>query len=174
MSEAWNGAVQLVGRISVWLGMVLVVIGFTKAALLLIQSSRSIETMATIDAATGRGVGYGSLVDLSWEDRTGATQRAARVPITLDLGRKLRLGGRLSRAQLKIRYQMANNRPNVLVVDDIPERIKTASALAIGGFLAISAGSALILGMMLFGGAFSEFAPPWRNAASHPDIDNRQ
>jgi hypothetical protein len=173
MSKAWNGAVQLVGRISVCLGMVLVVIGFTKATLLLIQSSRSVETLATIDAASARGVGYGSLVDLSWQDLSGATQRAVRVPISYDLGRKLRLGGRLSRAQLKIRYQLANNRLNVLVVDDLPERLKTAAALAIRGFLAISVGSALILGMMLFGGPSGGITSAWHRAALQPDSDNR-
>ena len=157
MSKAWRSAVDLVARISVWLGMVLVVLGFTKATLLMIQSSRSLETLATIDAASVGGIGFGGLVDLSWQDATGATYRAAGVPVTYGLGRRLRLGSPLSRAQLRIKYQTQGARPTVLIVDDIPVRIRNSAALAIAGFLAITAGSGLILGMLLAGDS-SQFA----------------
>ena len=176
MTTEWRAAVGLVGRISVWLGMVLVVAGFAKAALLFIQSSRSLETLATIDSATARSFGSGGHVDLSWHDAAGTTYHATGVQVTHGLGRRLQLGSPLSRAQLKIRYQPKTDRPAILVVDDIPERVRSAAALAIAGFLAMSAGSAMILGLMLAGsvGAARSPALGLRPSSLEHDADNRR
>lgn len=147
-----EGAAHLVGRMSVLLGLILVVIGCGKYGMVYVQSHRGSEAMATIDASTSRAMGNGGWVDLSWQDTGGATRHAFNVPVTSGLGRKLRLGSALSRAGLKIRYEPSNTQGNVVIVEDVPEQFKNAAALAIAGFLAMSAGSAIILATLLFGG----------------------
>ncbi len=169
----WRGAMLLVGRLSVGLGVVLVVLGLAKVALLAMQTVRSRETIATIEAATRRQIGSGGSVDLSWQDAEGVTYRAGGVQISNELGRKLRLGSRLARANLKIRYQPKSQRPSVLVVEDLPEHIRSAAALAIAGFLAVSAGSALILAIMLSGNGDGRVSP-WRLTLLEPGNDKRR
>ena len=173
MSTDWRGAVQLVGRLSVGLGMVLVLLGLSKGVLLLLQAVRGIETIATIEAATRRSVGSGGSVDLAWQDADGITYRTVGVAISHELGRKLRLGSRLARANLRIRFQPRSLRPAVLVVEDMPEHIRSAATLAIAGFLAISGGSALILAMLL-GGDNARRISPWRLPLPEPGSENRR
>ena len=147
--KTWGAAAHLVGRMTVILGVVLVLIGFAKTAILYVQSHRGLETLATIDGTAGRTLGTGGWVDLSWQDTAGATRRALGVQVTTGLGRKLKLGSALARSHLRIRYQPDNARTSVLVIEDVPEQIKSAAALAIAGFLAMSAGSMIVLGVML-------------------------
>ncbi len=153
MVKEWDGAAHLVGRMSVLLGLVLVAVGCGKYALLLVQSHRGAEAMATIDASTQRTMSTGGWVDLSWQDRGGGARYAFNVPVTSGLGRKLRLGSTLSRAAVKIRYDTDNAQSGVMIVEDVPEQIKSTAALAIAGFLAMSAGSVIILGTLLLGHA---------------------
>lgn len=160
MGKDWSGAAYLVGRISVWLGLALVLVGLAKTTILYVQSHRGLETLATIESTAGRGFGTGGWVDLSWRDAAGATRQAAGVPVTSGLGRKLRLGSALARSHLRIRYQPNTERPSILVIEDVPEQIKSAAALSIAGFLAITAGSLLVLAMMLSGRAFGSVALP--------------
>lgn len=151
MLKDWDGAAHLVGRMSVLLGLILVAIGGSKYALVFVHSHRGAEAMATIDAATQRTMSSGGWVDLSWQDTGGAARYAFNVPVTSGLGRKLRLGSSLSRAAVKIRYEPDDTQGAVVIVEDVPEQFKSAAALAIAGFLAMSLGSAIILGTLLFG-----------------------
>lgn len=140
-----SSAAYLVGRMTVLVGLLLVAFGAFKGSRLLLENQRGIETLATIDASESRTVGFGGWVDLSWRDAGGDTRRAIGVEVSRDLSRKLRLGRPLSRANLRIRYQPGAVQQAVVIVDDVPERIKGAAALAMAGFLAISAGSLVVL-----------------------------
>lgn len=160
MIKDWDGAAHLVGRMSVVLGLILVAVGCGKYAMIYLQSHRGAEALATIDAATLRAMSTGGWVDLSWQDAGGAARYAFNVPVTSGLGRKLRLGGALSRANLKIRYEPGDAHGAILIVEDVPEQFKNAAALAIAGFLAISAGSSIILGTLLFGRAAQAGSEP--------------
>ena len=151
MGKDWSGAAHLVGRMLVWMGLVLVAVGITKTSMLYLQSQRGLETLATIDSTANRSLGTGGWVDLSWLDTAGATRHAFGVQVTNGLGRKLRLGGALARTHLKIRYEPDSTKASILVVEDVPEQIKSAATLAIAGFLAITIGSFMVLGLILWG-----------------------
>lgn len=153
MVKDWDGAAHLVGRMSVLLGLILVAIGCGKYAVLFVHSHRGAEAMATIDASTQRAMSTGGWVDLSWQDTGGGARYAFNVPVTSGLGRKLRLGSSLSRAAVKIRYEPDNAQGAVVIVEDVPEQVRSAAALAIAGFLAMTVGSAIILGTLLLGDA---------------------
>ncbi len=146
------GAAHLVARILVWLGLGLAALGFVKTGLVVYEARSGIETLATIEATAAR-VGGGGRVELSWQEPTGEMRRAVDVGVSRALGRKLRIGNTLWREKLRIRYRpgVALAARSVVVVDDVPEQVKSAAALAIAGFLAVSAGSFLILGLMLQG-----------------------
>ena len=130
----WNRAAHLVARITVMLGLALVCAGVGRSALVLIASTRGIETLATIDVATPRSIG-GGWVELSWRDLAGEVRRAANVEVSRKLGRKLRMGGTLSRTLLRIRYRPDEPRtalsPTVIVVDDVAENVKRVSSIAL-------------------------------------------
>ena len=151
MRKDWDGAAHLVGRMSVWLGLVLVLFGFARAATLYAQSHRGLETLATIDSTASSRMVSGGWIDLTWRDDAGAIKRASAVQVSSSLARKLRLGSALARTHLRIRYLPDDDRAAVLVVEDIPERMKSAAGLTIAGFVAISAGSLLVLSLMLSG-----------------------
>ena len=152
----WPGAAHLVARILVWLGLGLAILGFGRTLLVVAEARRGIETLATIEAAT-RSASGGGRVELSWQEPTGELRRAVDVTVSRALGRKLRIGNTLWREKLRIRYRpgllSASPARAVVVVEDVPEQIKSAAALAIAGFLAMSAGSFLILALMLKGAA---------------------
>lgn len=141
----WRIAARLVARMTIGVGLLLVAVGGFKSMLLYAESRRGLETLATIDAAANRALGTGGWVDLSWQDPAGITRQALGVEVTGGLGRKLRIGSTLTRSQLRIRYRPDSARPAVLVVDDVPEQIRRASALSIAGFVAVSAGSFIML-----------------------------
>jgi hypothetical protein len=147
----WFGAAYLVARILVFLGLGLAVLGIAKAASVAFQSRGSLETLATIEAASPR-VGGGGLVELSWQEPDGAMRRVAAVPVSRALGRKLRIGSALGREKLRIRYRAGPQSPSypVVVVDDLPEQVRSAASLAIGGCLAVTAGSLLVLSLLLW------------------------
>jgi hypothetical protein len=140
------GAAHLVARILVWLGLGLAALGFVKTGLVVYEARSGVE-------ATAVRVGGGGRVELSWQEPTGELRRAVDVGVSRALGRKLRIGNALWREKLRIRYRpgVASAARSVVVVDDVPEQVKSAAALAIAGFLAVSAGSFLILGLMLPG-----------------------
>jgi hypothetical protein len=147
----WFGAAHLVARILVFLGIGLALLGIGKAGLLAVQSRGSLETLATIDAATPR-VGGGGLVELSWQEPGGSLRHAMAVPVSRALGRKLKIGNALWREKLRIRYRPGPQSPQqpVVVVDDLPDQVRNAAALAIGGCLAVTVGSLLVLGLLLW------------------------
>lgn len=151
MRNDWVAAANLVGRMLALLGALLVAIGGFKTAALYLQSHRGLETVATIDAAAGHQFGTGGWVDLSWRDDGGTMRQALGVQVTGRLARKLRLGSALARTHLRIRYRPDDIRSAILVIEDVHEQIKSAAALCIAGFLAISGGSGLILALMLSG-----------------------
>jgi len=148
----WMRAAHLVARITVLFGLALVCAGVGRSGLVLISSTRGMETLATIEATTPRSIG-GGWVDLSWQDLAGEVRRAPNVEVSRRLARKLRLGGTLSRTLLRLRYRPDEPRatlaPTVVVVDDIGENVRRASSIAIGGFLAVTAGSLIILALLL-------------------------
>jgi hypothetical protein len=147
----WFGAAFLVARILVFLGLGLAVLGIAKAATVAFQSRGSLETLATIEAASSR-VGGGGLVELSWQEPNGAMRRVVAVPVSRALGRKLRIGNALGREKLRIRYHAGPQSPSypVVVVDDLPEQVRSAASLAIGGCLAVTVGSLLVLSLLLW------------------------
>ena len=63
MGKDWSGAAHLVGRMLVWMGLVLVAVGITKTSMLYLQSQRGLETLATIDSTANRSLGTGGWVD---------------------------------------------------------------------------------------------------------------
>jgi hypothetical protein len=160
----WFGAAELVARILVFLGLGLALLGMARAGLIAFQALGSLETLATIDATSSR-LGGGGLVELSWQEPGGALRHAAAVPVSRVLGRKLRIGNPLWREKLRIRYrpgpQSAQN--PVVVVDDLPDQVRGAASLAIGGCLAVTAGSVLVLALLL-----------WRRRSASEDEDATQ
>jgi hypothetical protein len=147
----WFGAASLVARILVFLGLGLALLGLARAGMIAFQSRGSLETLATIEAASSR-LGGGGLVELSWQEPGGAMRHAAAVPVSRALGRKLRIGNSLGREKLRIRYRPGPQSPQnpVMVVDDLPEQVRSAASLAIGGCLAVTAGSLLVLALLLW------------------------
>lgn len=148
-AEDGRTAARLVAQMTVAIGLLLVVVGLSRTYAVYAESRRGLETLATIDAAAIHRLDTGGSVDLSWRDAGGATRQAFGVEVTSDLGRKLRLGNPLVRAQLRIRYRPDSPRATVLVIEDVPPRIKRASALSIAGFFAITAGSLIMLWLSL-------------------------
>jgi hypothetical protein len=147
MQRAWFGAANLVARILVFLGVGLALLGAGQAGLIAMQTRGSVETLATIEAASLRG--GGALLQLSWQEPGGAARQAVDVPVSRGLGRKLRIGNTLSREKLRIRYRPGAQQA-VVVVDDLPERVRGAASLAIGGCLAVTVGSFLVLALLLW------------------------
>ena len=175
MRKDWINAAHLVGRISVGLGLILVAAGCFKIGALYVQSHRGIETLAAIEATAGRGLTAGGWVDVSWRDTAGTLRQAFGVPVTYRLGRKLRLGSDLMRAHLRIRYQPDKVGAPILVIEDVPEQIKSAAALSLAGFIAVSAGSLAILALLLYGGEGSAVLgrTDGRAVGLDPDYENR-
>jgi hypothetical protein len=157
----WLGAASLVARMLVWVGVAVAVLGFTRTGIVVFETNRGAEALATIESAAPR-LGGGALIKLSWREASGATWRAQSVEISRALARKLNLGRVLSRTQVRIRHRPDSFFrfivPPVVAVDDIPEHVKSAASLAVAGFLALSAGSAIMLGLLLLnGGALPAF-----------------
>jgi hypothetical protein len=157
----WIGAATLIARMLVWLGIALAVLGFVRTGLVVWDTKRGTETLANIEGAKPR-LGGGAVVTLSWPGTTGTQLHAPNVDISRAVARKLNLGRALSRTQLRISYRpnsvMRYLVPPVLAVDDIPEHVKSAAAHAVAGFLALSAGSAIMLGLLIFqSNGFSPF-----------------
>lgn len=150
-ANEWRMAAGLVARMTVGFGAALVAMGVYQGASTYRDSHRGLEVLANIDAAINRGLGASGQVDLSWQEPSGVRRQARGVAVTGGLGRKLRLGNVLSRAQLRIRYQPGSERSSVVVIEDVPEQIKRAAALSIAGFMAMTGGSLLMLAMLLVG-----------------------
>ncbi len=151
----WSGATLLIARIIVLLGLGLALLGFGRTLLVLFEVARGVETVANIESAVAVP-GAGGRVDLSWRDPGGEMRMASGVGVSRLLARKLRLGYALSRANLRIRYAASARSgaaQSVVVMDDVPDLIKRSAALAIGGFLAITAGSMIMVGLLLLLGA---------------------
>lgn len=150
----WGGAARLIARMTIWLGLALTAFGFGRAAMVVLENTRGVETLATIEASTTRRLGGGGWVELSWRDLAGDIRRAGGIEVSRNLSHKLRLGGSLSRSHLRIRYRpgpaSTSTPPTLILVDDVPEHIKRAASLSIAGFLAISAGSLIMLGLLLW------------------------
>ena len=144
-ANEWQVAASLVARMTLGVGLLLVAIGAVKTGRLYAESRRGLETLANIDGATYSTLGVGGWVDLSWQDPAGVTRQALGVEVTGGLGRKLRIGSAITRSQLRIRYRPDSARPEVVVIDDVPEQIRRAATLSIAGFFAISAGSFMML-----------------------------
>ena len=147
MGMAWDSAARLVGRVSVGLGLLLIIVGLARFGTHMIQSRNGIEALATIENAgfAGLGPAVGGQLDLSWRDASGTLRRAYGIPVSRDLSRKLKLGRPLSRSFLRIRYPAGGTAGPILIVDDVPAQIRGAGALSVAGFLALSAGSLLML-----------------------------
>ncbi len=152
----WFVAAHLVARMLVWLGFGLAALGFGRTVLTVYEARSGIETLATIEAAAAL-IGGAGRVELSWQEPTGETRRAVGVGVSRALSRRLRIGSIMWREKLRIRYRpgLAASTPvrPVVVVDDVPEQVRSSASLAIGGFLAMTAGSALIMVLLLFGDA---------------------
>ena len=175
MRKDWISAAHLVGRISVGLGLILVAAGCFKIGALYVQSHRGIETLATIESTARRGLTTGGWVDVSWRDTAGTLRQAFGVPVTYRLARKLRLGSELTRAHLRIRYQPDKVSASIVVIEDVPEQIKSAAALSMAGFIAISAGSLAILALLLYGweGGAALGRNSVRTASPDPNLQNQ-
>lgn len=157
----WYAAAHLVARILVWLGVGLAALGFMRTGLTVYEARSGIETLATIETAAARA-GGGGRVELSWQEPNGELRRAVDVAVSRALGRKLRIGNVLWREKLRIRYRpglaaVSALRP-VVVMDDVPEQVRSSASLAIAGFLAMSAGSALIMLLTMLGNAPARMA----------------
>jgi hypothetical protein len=170
----WNGATLLIARIIVLLGLGLALLGGVRTLWTLFEVARGVETLANIESAAPVGA-TGSAVELSWRDPAGEIRRASGVPVSRLLARKLKLGFPLSRANLRIRYALANRAAaapqSVVVMDDVPDLVKRSAALAIAGFLAIAAGSAIMVGLLLVRATAGEDAAAHRGTAGRTAPD---
>ena len=147
MGIDWDNVTEVIGRITVGLGVLLALLGMTRLVLQLAHERGGIETLATIEAAAhaGQPPYHGGRVDLSWRDATGAVQYASGIVVSSALSRKLKIGRPLSRSFLRIRYQPDTSPGQVWIVEEATAHMPFAAAVGVAGFLVISAGSLLIL-----------------------------